>query len=358
MGELNEKGLLSQIRNKDFDRLYLLYGTDDYLKKHYASFIPQKTIEREYEAFNLHILDGADASFEEIADCVNALPLMGGYACTVIHDMNFTALISERSTDDEEKRIDENSKRFEELIEIISDIPESSIVIFWLDTIEVNERNGKWIKIIKTFSIYGSAVKLNSRSLSELAKLLCKSASQRGCTLNKDAAYYMINIVGDDMGTLRNELDKLCLYKIGENIVKEDIDECVILSAQAKIFNLASLIITGKADEAFSDLDLLIKQKEEPAKILAIVSGAYVDMYRVKAAIQSGLNISDVATCFKVPKNKLFTLENAASLSRKYSLEQISNAIDLFYEADTRLKSTRTDGKVLLEYLILDLLRI
>lgn len=358
MGELNEKGLLSQIRNKDFDRLYLLYGTDDYLKKHYASFIPQKTIEREYEAFNLHILDGADTSFEEIADCANALPLMGGYACTVIHDMNLTELISEKNTDEEEKRIDENSKRFEKLIEIISDIPESSIVIFWLDTIEVNDRNGKWIKIIKTFAKYGSAVKLNSRSLSELAKLLCKSAAQRGCTLNRDIAYYMINIVGDDMGTLRNELDKLCLYKKGEDIAKEDIDECVILGAQAKIFSLTKLIITGKADEAFRDLDLLIKQKEEPAKILAIVSGAYVDMYRVKAAIQSGLNFSDVATYYKEYKNKMFTLENAVSLSKRYSLEQLSNAIDLFYEADTRLKSTRIDGKVLLEYLILDLLRI
>ncbi|HZJ75228.1 MAG TPA: DNA polymerase III subunit delta [Clostridia bacterium] len=358
MGEFNEKGLLSQIRKKDFDRLYLLYGTDDYLKKHYASFIPQKTIEREYEAFNLHILDGADTSFEEIADCANALPLMGGYACTVIHDMNLTELIVERNTNEEEKKLDENSKRFEELIEIISDIPESSIIIFWLDTIQVNEKNGKWIKIIKTFAKYGSAVKLNSRSLSELAKLLCKSASQRGCTLDRDVAFYMIDIVGDDMGTLRNELDKLCLYKKGENIVKEDIDECVILSAKARIFNLARLIITGKADEAFGDLELLIKQKEEPAKILAIVSSAYVDMYRVKAAVQSGLNLSDVATCFKVPKSKMFTLKNAASLSKKYSIEQLSNAIDLLYETDTRLKSTRTDGKVLLEYLILDLLRI
>lgn len=357
MSELNEKGLLSQIRNKDFDRLYLLYGTDDYLKKHYASFIPQKTVESEYEAFNLHILDGS-TSFSEISDCVNALPLMGGYTCTVVHDMNFTEFIKEKKTDDEENEIEKDSKKFEELIEIISDIPESSILIFWLDTIEVNEKNGKWIKIIKTFAKYGSTVKLNSRSLSELAQLLCKSAAQRGCTLDRDIAYYLIDAVGDDMGTLRNELDKLCLYKTGEVLTKEDIDECIIKSAQAKIFGLSKLIISGKADEAFFDLDLLIKHKEEPAKILAIIAGAYVDMYRVKAAVQSGLNISDVASYFKVPKSKMFTLENAAVSSKKYSLEQISYAIDLLYDADTHLKSTRTDGKVLLEYLILDLLRI
>ncbi|HZK21173.1 MAG TPA: DNA polymerase III subunit delta [Oscillospiraceae bacterium] len=357
MGELNEKGLLSQIRSKDFDRLYLLYGTDDYLKKHYASFIPQKTVEREYETFNLHILDGATTSFEEIADCANALPLMGGYTCTVVHDMNLAEFITERKAEKENKSSSKN-KKIDELIEVISDIPESSIIIFWLDTVQVDEKKGNWIKIIKTFAKYGSVVKLSSRSLSELVRLLCKSATGKGCSLDRNAAFYMIDIVGNDMGTLRNELDKLCLYKKGETITKEDIDECVILSAEAKIFNLARLIITGKADEAFFDLDLLIKQKEEPIKILAIISGAYVDMYRVKAAAQSGLRFSDVATCFKEYKNKMFVLENAASLSKKYSLEQLSNAINLLYDADTRLKSTRTDGKVLLEYLILDLLRI
>lgn len=346
MGALDENSLLKQIREKTFDRLYLLYGTEDYLKQHYASLIPKKTVKPDFEAFNLHILDGNGVSLDEIADCVNALPMMGEYSCTVVHDMNVAELVND------------SGQRFQDFIEIISDIPETSILIFWLDCVQADTKNAKWIKVIKTFEKYGSAVSLNSRSLSALAKLLCDSADKKGCVLDRADALYMVGIVGDDMGTLRNELDKLCLYKAGGKIARADIDKCVIFSAQAKIFSLAKSIIAGRADEAFEILGLLIKQREEPFVILAVLSGAYIDMYRVKAALQSGLKASAVADCFTGYKSKMFLLENASSSSKKYSLEQLWQAIFLLSNADTELKSTRADGKTVLEFLILNLLRI
>ncbi len=361
MGALDENSLLKQIREKKFDRLYLLYGTEDYLKQHYASLIPKKTVKPDFETFNLHILDGNGISLDEIADCINALPMMGEYSCTVVRDLNIAELVSEKASKEQEPQLDAQDgkgQKFQDLIEIISDIPETSILIFWLDGVQVDMKNSKWIKVIKTFEKYGSAVNLSSRSLSALAKLLCDSAAKKGCALDRADASYMISIAGDDMGTLRNELDKLCLYKTDGKITRADIDKCVIFSAQAKIFSLAKAIIAGRADEAFEILGLLIKQREEPFVILAVLSGAYIDMYRVKAAIQSGLRAPAVADCFAGYKNKMFAIENAASSSKKYSLEQLRQAIFLLSNADTEMKSTRADRKTVLEFLILNLLRI
>lgn len=344
MGRLDEKGLLKQLRQKEFDKLYLLYGTEDYLKKHYASLIPKKIIKPDFETFNLHMLDGNSTSLEEISDCVNAMPLMDEYSCTVVHDMNLAELAADN--------------RFREFTEIVSDIPESSVLVFWLNTIQADEKNAKWKKILNLFDKYGSAVNLSRRSLSALAKLLSDSAAKKGCVLDRADALYMVNSVGDDMGTLQNELNKLCLYKAGDKITRADIDDTVIFSAQARIYSLADFIINRKADESFEVLGLLIKQREEPIRILAVLSGTYIDMYRVKAAVQSGLNPSTVADCFGEYKRKMFLLRNAASSSKKYSMEQLRHAIALLSKADIDLKSTQTDGKTILEFLIINLLRI
>ncbi|MGI6745472.1 MAG: DNA polymerase III subunit delta [Firmicutes bacterium ADurb.Bin300] len=367
MSKLNEEGLKKQIREKKFDRLYLLYGTEDFLKQHYASLIPQKIIKPDFEAFNLHKLDGKSTSLEEIADCVSFLPLSGEYSCTVVYDMLLSDLIPDRTARQNDEEVPEETQespkdfgqKFDTFLEIISDIPEGSVLIFWLDTIRVDEKNFKWRKIISAFDKYGSAVNLSSRSLSNLVKLLCETAAKKGCALDRADASYMVNIVGDDMGTLKNELEKLCLYREGGKLSRADIENTVIFSAQANVFTLADLIIRGKADEAFALLSLLLKQKGEPIQILATLVITYVDMYRVKAAIHSGLKYSDVAEYFKDYKGtKMFRLEKAASLSKKYSLAQLRYAISLLSEADIKLKSTRIEGKTILELLIINLLRI
>ncbi len=376
MGRIDEEGLKKQIKAGAPDRLYLLYGGEDYLKQHYASFIPKKLIEKDFEAFNLHMLDGKSVTLDEIADCVTALPMMGEYTCTVVHDMNLAELLPnkeaahgkngvqpELETESElesepESEAKSEGGRFEAFVGLISDIPESAVLIFWMDAISVDDKKGKWVKVVKTFEKYGSAVKLDRLSPGALAKTLCTGAAKRGCTLDKNEAFYMINLVGDDLGTLRNELEKLCLFKKSGVITRADIDSTVIVSAQSKIFWLARQIVDKKADEALLNLDALLKQREEPIKLLAVLSGAFVDMLRVKAAAQSGKKYDAVAESYPGYKKKMFLLENAASSARKYSLEQLRSAILLLSKADTDLKSSRVDGRIILETLIINLLRI
>ena len=44
----------------------------------------------------------------------------------------------------------------------------------------------------------------------------------------------------------------------------------------------------GDYSKAYALLDLLMAQREEPYTILAVLSSAYIDMYRVRAAIEAG----------------------------------------------------------------------
>ena len=192
-----------------------------------------------------------------------------------------------------------------------------------------------------------------------MEKLLITSAAKKDCTLSRDIAGYMINLVGEDMSTLQNELNKVCAFAGSGEITRRHIDETVIVSVEAKIFNLSRMIAKGEADQAFETLGNLFKLREEPVMILAVLSKAFVDMYRVKAAKEKGVPYSALANAFPANyKGKTFILDNAARDGAGYSITQLKNALLILSDTDRRLKSTNEDGKIVLEELILRLLRV
>ena len=348
MAHFNEEALKKQIKSKEFSRLYIIYGNEGYLKQFYANAICSKAVDKDFEDFNLKKLDGKDTNLNEIYDCISAFPMMSEYTCTLVKDFPLNNYIGDRAKVDGE---------FES---IISDIPDSSILIFWMDTIDVDEKDKKWSKVIKLFDEKGVCAQIDKRSRSALEKLLVSSAAKKGCTLSRDNACYIINLVGEDMSTLQNELNKVCAYVNSGEIKKEHIDKTVIISVEAKIFLLSRMIVRGEADNAYENLANLFKLREEPIAILGVLSKAFVDMYRVKAAREAGVQNIRMAEEFpaNVYKNKLFTLDNAATDIKNYSVTQLKNALDILSDADRRLKSTGEDGKTVLEELILRLLRL
>ena len=347
MAQFIEDTLKKHIKSGEFMRLYILYGNEGYLKQHYANTICSKSVSKDFEDFNLKKLDGKDTSLNEIYDCTSSFPMMSDYTCTLVKDFPLNTFIGDRSKVDED------------FLNVISDIPESSILVFWMDVTEVDEKNPKWSKILKLFDEHGACVKIDKRSRSALEKLLVSSAAKKGCTLSRDTAYYMINLVGEDMSTLQNELNKVCAYVNSGEITRKHIDETVIISIEAKIFQLSRMIAKGEADNAFDNLANLFKLREEPVVILSVLSKAFVDMYRVKSAKEKGLSYKTLGDDFPAAyKNKGFVLDNASNDASNYSLSQLKEALNVLSDADRRLKSTGEDGKIVLEELILRLLRV
>ena len=348
MAQFNEESLKKQIKSGEFSRLYIIYGNEGYLKQFYANAICSKAVDKDFEDFNLKKLDGKDTNLNEIYDCISAFPMMSEYTCTIVKDFPLNSFIGDRAKVDSE---------FEN---VISDIPESSILVFWMDTMEVDEKDKKWAKVLKIFDETGVCAKIDKRTRAALEKLLVSSAAKKGCTLSRENAYYIIDLVGEDMSTLQNELNKVCAYVNEGEIERSHIDKTVIVSVEAKIFQLSRMVVRGEADNAYENLANLFKLREEPIVILSVLSKSFVDMYRVKAAKEAGVSNAKMADEFpgNVYKNKLFTLDNAASDVKNYSITQLKNALDILADADRRLKSTSEDSRTVLEEVILRLLRL
>ncbi len=328
---ITEMDLKKQIRANEFDNLYFIYGNESYLKKHYLDTMINKAVDKNFKDFNLHIFDGKGIDMKEVALAVEALPMMSDKTCVVLKDIKPAEL-------------GENGKA--ELISIVSDLPETCIMIICALTVETDSKG--WKELISAFDKNGTTVKLDKMSPQELSRYVIKGASSRGLQIDAALADYFISIVGDSMTNVLNELEKVCANSKNGRILKENIDAVTVKTAEVKIFELSKNLVTGNSDKAYAILDSLMKQREEPISVLATIITAYVDMYRAKVAVTSGHRAEEMTRVFNYGKND-FRLKNGAKNASKMSVSALRDSLDVLAAADEKLKSTTVDGRLILE---------
>lgn len=344
MPELQEEALKAQLKSEDFARVYLLYGSQGYLKQHYAALIPKKCVTPGMEGFNFKKMEYSDgATLAAVLDAAEVLPAFGGKMCIVARDFPLDAL----GADDQSR-----------LEAFLKDPPESAVVVFWQDTTVVEPRkNAKWRSVIAQIGKAGATVSLDTPNRQTLLRLLTTGAQKRGCTLGKAEAEFLTETVGDDLSLLLGELEKLCNYKQGGEITRADIEAVATKSLEANVFDLSKSLVAGNCARALALLGKLLSDKERPEMLLGTLIGAYVDMYRVKLAMESGESAQYPAELFNY-KGKEFRLRNAARDAGKMGVQELRTCLDLLHEADTALKWGVQDPKTVLERLLVQLSQV
>lgn len=343
MPELTESELKKQIEKSDFSSLYLLYGEEKHLVEYYAQKLMKKAAGNAFQDFNFQRFEGGTASVDSIAAAVEALPFMAERKCVAVSDLDVEGL-----------RAGELAK-LEQLIEAV---PPSTVLIFYLPTVEFEPKKAKkWKKFIASVDRIGCTAELKRRSGAELEKLLCAGASKRGCELSRQNAGRIVGYSGNDLQTLMNELEKLCAFAGKGEITAQMIDRLVTKNLEARVYDLSRAILSGRYDRAYEILDLLFYQNEEPVSVLAVLSSAYVDLYRVRVAVQSGFGATEPAKYFDYAR-KEFRLTNAERDAARLSSVVLRGSLRALLAADLALKGARGDRRIVMEKLIAQLLLI
>lgn len=343
MPEITETELKKQIEKNSFSKLYFLYGEEKYMVEYYARRLTDKASAEGLRDFNFQKFDGGDADIDSISAAVEALPVMAERKCVAVSNLDVGAL---RSAD---------AKKLEELL---SDLPESCVLVIYLLSFNFDEKRDKtWKKFLTTVNKAGVSVPLRRLSQAQIEKYICAGAEKRGCTLTRQNASRMLSLCGSDLQTALNELEKLCAYTGSGEISAQSVDTMTVRNLEARVFDLSKAILAGASDRAYTILSQLFQQNEEPVSILAVLSGAYLDIYRVKASLQSGFSAQEPAKHFDYAR-KEFRLNNAAYDAKRFSTPMIRQSLDALLEADVKLKSSRGDRRLVLEELVAKLIWI
>ena len=337
---ITELELKKQIQENKMSNCYLFYGSEDYLKQFYTKRICQKFVPEGTETFCLRKYDGKENTLDDVLEGAQSMPFMSDYCVVIAHDFPLDEL-------------DETDK--EKLLAYLSDLPDTSITVFWMDSIEVSLKSAKWKWIVDNFNKYATTINFAKPDTRELKKIICAYVKKQGCVIGDKAAMYLVEIVGDSLNTIFNEIEKLCNFVgQGNEITTEHIDATAVRSLEARVFDLSKLVLNHNPQGALELLHNLMLQKAEPIDIFGVILMSFVDVYRAKVATSGGESITYPAKFFDY-KNKEFRLTNSSRYASKLSMEQLRECFNCFAEADQALKSTAQSGELILERLIVQL---
>lgn len=338
MPALNESALKDKLKENPVG-VYLIYGEEKYSVKAYIDKIVSKTVDESFADFNFHTFDGKESTLSEVYESAQAVPMMAETKCVLAKDFPLDTL-------------DDNG--LDQLRTVIEDNPEDCALVF--SFVAYEPKGAKWTKVIKLFEKYAYAVKLDKKTAQELAVMLERGAKKRGTAFEKGVAAYLVSCVGSDLNTLLNETEKVCAYAQGE-ITRSDVDAVCIKSLDAKVFDMIKDLNARRFDSAFKKLEILFEQREDEFQILGALIASYTDIYRAKAAVKSGGRAENVAQFYNY-SGKEFRLTNAARNSSSLTFDDIGECVDILVEADTAMKSTSTDKRLILEKAVVKLARV
>ncbi len=341
MAVIYEDALSAELSKGSIASVYLLFGDDPFLKKHYAD----KISERSYDGdpfFNLCHFNGEN-DLQEVYDAVTQMPMMSDKKCVTLTDFDI-----EHAAKSE----------LDKLCSLIGETDEGCVFILRFDSVEFDDkRSSKAKRLISAVEkSSGRAVKLDHRRPAQLIKMLTDGALKRGCRLDSTVARYMIESVGDDIFTLKNELDKLCSFKKG-NIDRETVDTVCVKSVEASVYDYIREVLACNLDGALRLLDGLFYTRIEPMIILHTASSSFVDIYRVYTAKKAGVSNAQIAKDFGY-KNRAFVLDRAASSLKRLDQKKLNLCFDALLRADKGLKGFSLDPRCVLEQLTVRLVYI
>lgn len=340
MANLTPGDMLKQLQTGSHAGLYYLYGRD---VAGVAAFTKRlvKKLDGDVQKY-----EGRELDLEQLADAVGQYAMFAQNNVILIHDPP----AEEWSAD-----------RIASFLKILEDVPSSTVVICSVTGFDVCDGKKaptpKNKKLIDFFAKHGAVCNFEARTAAQLVKPMTERAARSGCTLSRQNAERIAQLCLCDTMRIGNELDKLCAYADGGEITSEAIAMLVAGEESLNAFALAKAVTSRNGKAAMEALDILSQQRNEPVMLLSAITSAFLDLYRAKAAQAAGKHHEHVLEDFSY-KGREFAVKNAFRDAGKSSLEQLRACMLILRDTDTALKSTRVDGRTLIEEAITRMLAV
>jgi DNA polymerase-3 subunit delta len=183
----------------------------------------------------------------------------------------------------------------------------------------------------------------------ELYQWLSREARLQGKNLTLAAAQRLVEIVGDNLAELSQELEKLALFSGADHTLTPAlVTQLASHSRSYNIFALVEALGEPGFHRRLASLGHLLDLGEHPAKILGMLAWQVRILIRVKEG--AGKNPAELARSLGVPQWKVKSLSQQAA---RFSDAALKNHLNALHQVDFHLKTSTGSPRLWLEWALL-----
>lgn len=315
--------LWNDIQKGKLAPVYLLAGLESYFIDETIHRIKDKMEEQgEIETITI---DLEEKPVDFVIDESDTIPFFSSKKLIIAKNASFL-----KATDKTKEKIDHDLKRLAKWLEFPSD---TSITIFIAPYEKLDERK-KVTKQMKEHAVYMLA---ETPKENDLAVWVQNEVSSFAKKIDDEAIAKLIELVGMDMLHLRSEIEKICLY-LGEdhNVTVSLVEELVSKTLEQDAFKMLNAYIRHDVSEALLIYHDLIRQKQEPIMLVALLASQIRLMSNVYYLLSKGYHPQQISKQLKVNP---YRVKRIVEDRRKISDESLLKALYGLSEVDLQLKS-------------------
>ena len=194
-----------------------------------------------------------------------------------------------------------------------------------------------------------AALGFNRLREGELYQWLTREARQLGKNLTLAAAQRLVEMVGDNLAELSQELEKLALFAGPENTLTPAlVTQLTSHSRTYNIFALVEALGTPGFHQRLTSLGQLLDLGEHPVKILGMLARQVRILIRVKEG--AGANPVELARSLGLPQWKIKGLAQQAA---RFSDAALRRHLAMLHRVDFNLKTSTGNPRLWLEWALI-----
>lgn len=318
------KNIKEHIKLNQFKPVYLLYGTESYLKKLYKNKL-KEAISGNGEDMNFSYFEGKQVNVSKVVDVANTLPFFSDRRLVMIENSGYF-------------------KNQNDLADYIRDFPDSTHVVFIEN--EVDKRN----RLFKAVKDIGTISEMNGMDESNLKLWIASLLDKDKKKITGETILHLLSKVGTDMENIQNEIEKLCCYAYDREVITiTDVEEVCTSLISGKIFQMIDAIGSKNQNQALDLYYDLLALKEKPMSILFLLTRQFNILLQVKDLVGLGYNNSLISQ-----KTGLmpFTIGKYVSQSKNFKRDILIDALNTCVSMEEQVKTGRINDKICVELLI------
>lgn len=324
------KTINQDIEKNEIKQFYLLFGTEDYLKRQYRDKLAKALVDTE-DTMNYNYFEGNNFQLQEVLDIGETLPFFAEERVLVLENSG----LFKKTPEEIEKRLEQ--------------FPDSTHVIFVEKEVDKRSRLYKWI------GKHGYASEMNTpdeKMLITWVKGLCRA---EGKQIEDSAIFYFVEHMGTDMLLLKNEMEKLfCYCYDSEKITLEDIREVCVSQASDKMFEMLDAIGVHNQDKALLLYHDLLALREPAMRVLYMLTRHFHILMQISVLMSEGKDNKTMAAACGIPP---FSVKKYAAQAGKYSYERLKSMVEKCQATDQGIKTGMVQDVVGVELLIVEFSR-
>ncbi len=312
------------IKKREFKRVYLLYGEENFLKRSYKNRLKEAVLGD--DTMNFHYFEGKGMDIQEIVGLADTMPFFAPKRLLLLEDSGLF------------------KGSAEQLAAYLPQLPESTCMLFVES--EVDKR-GKLYKAVKKV---GYAADMVRQTPAQLANWSARLLAREGKKITNATMELFLSKAGDDMENIRSELDKLISYTLGREVItSQDVEDICTTQLTNKIFDMIAAISNRQVPKAMELYEDLLLLKEPPMRILFLIARQFNQLLLVKDMAGKGVAKAEMASRLKVPP---FVAGKMLTQARAFTKEQILAYVEQCVEMEEAVKRGRLQDRLAVEILI------